>query len=289
MARPAAAAKTSETGSQSTELFVYFKVVGEWQGPVAGSQPLRPTLPDHLARVLEQELTKVRKRQSKQPAAAGIAAAEEVENGQPVLVLTEMEQYLREALEDPLLDDAARQVLQEVLQPVSPGKMLARTIGRSTTTFPRSKSGAFYVPDIWWMGAMKVALRNFRNMFPDQAREVVKRCFSVYPKELDLGTKEPSQIIEVNVQLDTVSSQQAKASIKRVHLVVPTENQFVLVVKVLNGALPAIKDLINNMESLWRAMGEAGVGGLRPQYGRFAVVSCSRITEAEAQEFCGRC
>ncbi len=263
------------------ELFIYFKVVGEWQGPIAGSQPLRPTLPDHLSRILEQEEAKAKKQGAKTPAVVETA---ETESGNGAVSEYSRESYLIEALEDPILDDAARQLIREVLQPVSPGQMLARTIGRSTTTFPRLASGVFYIPDIWWSGAMKVALRNFRNMYPDQAREVVKRCFSVYPKELPLGVNTPTEIREVNVQLDTATPQQAKASIKRVHLVTPVDKQFALVAKVLNGALPAIKDLMENMCSLWQAMGEAGVGGLRPQCGRFKVLKCERISAAEVAE-----
>lgn len=260
--------------------FHYFRVRCKWSGMVGGSQPLRPTLPDHLTHILEDEMVKARR------AAAKTRPSEEqppVENGEETDNKSPRDQWLKDALDDPLLDDEARVMIREVLQEDSPGELIARTIGRATTTFPVDpQTKEFCVPWGWWTGAMKAALESALGLFPDQAQKLVKRCVSVYPRELPLGTSKPDQIKEMNVQLSGMGPQQPRASIKRIQLVTPRSKEFTVVVQVLDS--PFAKQLILEMPRVWQTIGRSlGVGGGRPQYGTFEVLECVKVEGDDAR------
>ena len=128
---------------------------------------------------------------------------------------------------------------------------------------------------------MKAALEALEGMRREQAVRIVKSTVSVYPTMLSLGTGVPDEVREINVQLNPTSPQQARASIKRMHLVKPKQREFTLVVKLLNS--PSLNRVVpQKMGEIFRAIGESmGVGGGRPEFGKFQVI---KVQELEAKE-----
>lgn len=268
--QPEEATAQTEEKSISTP-FLYFLVQGRWQNSLGGSSPLRSPIVDHLIRLLEEEEERIRREQARR------RPREQSEEEAPATRI----EWLNDALKDPSLDKDAQAIISEVLKEVSsPGQMLARTIGRATTTFPK-KGEVFCVPWSWWMGAMKAALEALEGMRREQAVRIVKSTVSVYPTMLSLGTGVPDEVREINVQLNPTSPQQARASIKRMHLVKPKQRDFTLVVKLLNS--PSLNRVVpQKMGEIFRAIGESmGVGGGRPEFGKFQVI---KVQELEAKE-----
>lgn len=291
----------SEQRDLNRDPFHYYKVQCRWKDLIGGTTALRPTLPDHMARVLadrEEEIrrqvrrTRASQRQvtSREPSAEQVQGMDQNANGgeaeeQQVTeqILTDREKWLQDALADPLLDEDARRILQEVLGPApNPGRQLAMVIGRSTTTFPKDRMGQFYVPASWFMGALQSALEDYHGLYREQAQRLKKRMVSVHPERHYLGVDKPDSVREINVQLEGVRPGQAQASIKRIHMVDPRQKEFTLVVKVVDSPREEAIRLMREIRGVFTVMGEAdGVGGGRPYYGKFEVADAQEITDIQ--------
>ena len=278
-------ARKEAEAPKAKDPYLYFLVCGKWRGEIAGVTPARPTMPDHIARLIEEEEAKARKVEArKKPSeTAGNGGEEGVPTVPTEEMLSQRRQWLNRALEDPSLDDEAKDVLREALRELSPDEMAVRTVMRATNTFPKDEeTGHFVVPATWFFGGLKAALIA-DGMFEDAAQRLVKRCVSIYPKTLDLGTSKPDRIYNANVTLGRTGPGEAQASIKRFHLVKPRKQDFEIIVKVLDS--PNAKRLTDNVERTLTIVGEAGLGGGRPQFGNFDLVDCKPISPEEAKEY----
>lgn len=261
--------------------YLLYLITGKWRGEIAGVAPARPTLPDHLARLLEDEEAKIRRAAAKaKPSQASPApptngdAEEEVE----AEVISQRKLWLEAALRDPALDDDAKEVITEALHECSPDEMLVRTAMRATTTFPKNNAGNFIVPINWFFGGLKAAL-TADGMYEDAAQRLVKRCVSFLPAGIDLGVKEPDRVHNANVTLGRVGPGEPQSSIKRFHIVTPRNSEFKILLKVLDSS--AARPLTDNIERTVRIIGEAGLGGGRPQFGNFDVLNVKQIKPDE--------
>lgn len=281
MARKLAAVEVSKP----IDPYLHYEVRGTWRGLILGVSPARPTMPDHLAKVIADEETRLRREErKKRPPEAGPSPESSVtpgtgegENGEEVTqeILSQRRQWAEQALQDPLLDDDAKKMIEEALKELAVPDVIVRTVMRATNTFPRSEeTGNFVVPNAWFYGGLKKALEH-DGLYRDQAREIV-RCVNIEPAMLDLGTDKPDTILNANVPLPGVRPGEAQATIKRFHAIDPVihgRGEFVLTVNVLNSNFT--KPLNGFMERIWRIVGSSGLGGGRPIYGTFDLLECT--------------
>lgn len=266
--------------------YLLYVITGKWRGEIAGVAPARPTLPDHLARILEDEEAKLRREAARmKPSQASPAPAatngEETDTEVEKHVISQRKQWLERALKDPALDDDAKKVLEEALHQCTPDELLVRTTMRATTTFPRNGTGNFIVPANWFYGGLKAALIA-DGMFEDAAQRLVKRCVSILPTGIDMGTDKPDRVHNANVTLGRVGPGEAQSSIKRFHVVRPRIGVFKILLKVLDS--PAARQLTDNIERTVRIVGEAGLGGGRPQFGNFDILDVKQIKPEDMEK-----
>ena len=278
--------------------YLYYKIVGEWNGAILGVSPARPTMPDHLAKLVRDEeerlARELRKQRPSEARAAKPAAAEapekkeegsgEVEEEVQQEVKSQRRQWLETALHDPALDKFAKAVIKEALRDLDVPSMINRTIMRATSTFPRNGTGDFIVPAAWFYGALKAAVRRDLGKYREQAQEIVRGCVSVYPDHLDLRTKEPDAVEDANVPLPSSRPGEAQSTIKRFHAVYPRRHGvelFTIVVKVLDS--PFAKEFSDNIQRIFTVVGNSGLGGGRPNFGTFDLVECAQLKGDEAR------
>lgn len=288
-----------DTAPKAADPYLYFHIVCRWRGGILGVVPRRSTLVDHTTKLLEDEETKIARAErqrrpsqaTRQPQASAESTqgqngtAETQEEEIPTVTLTQRQQWLEEALDDPALDDDAKALIREALEERSPGQRIAKAILRMTNTFPVSrKTGRYIVPSRWFYGALKGAVRRDLNVYEDKARELVRGCISISPEEIDLGTSKPDRVIEANVPLPATRPGEAQATIKRFMYVDPIAHgceEFSIVVKVLDSAFA--KEVADNVGRIFAVVGNSGLGGDRPNYGTFDVVSCEKLKERPAE------
>lgn len=313
------AKKVTETVVKPVDPFLYYVVKCRWRDadthPILGVTPARKTLPDHIAKTLENEEKRLLKEKSRQrpsvlqaqqtatevlTAPSGketiqeTVAEEMADEERNALVVTQRRQWLEDALSDNGLDPDARQTLQEALREFSIPDYLRRLVMRPTNTFPRNKAGNFVVPSIWFQGGVKGALTR-DGIWLGAAQELTKGCIFIYPEEIDLGTSEPDMVKEANVPLPG-SPSGGESTIKRFHGVIPGlhgKAEFSLLTKVLDSAYvrkhlelepndPAVGDRIHRIFIL---VGTAGIGGGRPHFGNFKVESFTKLSSEEGRQF----
>ena len=287
--------------------YLYFRIIGRWRKPILGVSPARPTLPDHLAKLLQDEEERLVRKARKQPLTAVTPAREisPLQNGENATeqegeqgIGSQRRTWLEEALKDEHLDANARDVIKEVLKELSPAEKVVRALMRATNTFPRSrKTGNFIIPATWFYGALKAALRHDFNVYREQAQEVAKGCIIINPDELDLNTKEPDDVVEANIPLPSWRPGEAQATIKRFHLVEPVNHgkgEFTLVVSVMNSPYvmgvfridpskgDAIQQLHQAMQRTFTVIGNGGLGASRLIYGKFDLHECAYLKPEEA-------
>lgn len=273
--------------SKPVDPYLHYEVQGAWRGLILGVSPARPTMPDHLAKVIMDEETRLRREERKkrppetaaspETSAAGASEGENEEEITPE-ILSQRRQWAKQALQDPLLDDNAKQMIEEALKELSVPDVIVRTVMRATNTFPRSEAGNLVVPNSWFYGGLKKALEH-DGLYRDQAREIV-RCVNIEPSTLDLGTDGPDTIVDANIPLPGGRPGEAQATIKRFHAVNPAKHgrdEFFLTVNVLNSNFT--RPLNGFMERIWRIVGSSGLGGGRPIYGTFDLLKCALITK----------
>jgi len=275
----------TEVVAKSVDPYRHYELACRWNGSILGVVPRRSTQVDHIAKLLDDEMGKLareaRRRRPSQvtvPSGNGHDSAEVDEDAEVVAVLTQRQRYLEEALEDPNLDDDAKAVITEALRDLTPAETIVKAVLRMTNTFPMGKCGNFVVPAKWFYGGLKLAVRHDLNVYPDHARELVRGCVSVQPEEIDLGTAKPDSVVEANVPLPSTRPGEAQATIKRFHLVNPEKHgkkEFRITVKVLDS--PYAAEVDKNIQRLFMVVGSCGLGGDRPNYGTFEIISCTQI------------
>mgnify|MGYP001619948830 CR=1 FL=1 len=315
MAREKEAKKERESVEKPIDPFLYIAVQCRWREantrPLLGVKAFRPTLPDHIARKLEEiekqllkELNRQRPSvlqaqaiqyaQSKEDAAPEDADGVETVSSEETqkIIVTQRRQWLEQALSDNGLDADARQILCDALSEPSVPESLRRMVGRSTNTFPRNQFGNFVVPSVWFQGGIKAALES-DGLWKATAQQLTKKCIFVYPAELDLGTKAPDITKEVNMPLPD-SRSGGESAIKLSHGVIPGRHgkvEFTLLIKVVDSAYvrrtlelkpkdPKIADRIYRILIL---VGEAGIGGGRPDFGKFDVKKFTWLDQQEGR------
>ena len=191
---------------------------------------------------------------------------------------------MKTALEDEKLDPDAKRVIAEALKDLTVPEKMNRAILRATNTFPRSKeTGNFVVPVAWFYGALKAALWHDLGLYRDNAREIVRGCVTILPDEIDLGTAVPDEVGNANVPLPGSRPGEAQATIKRFHAVDPSKHgkaEFSITVKVLDSAFA--QPLAKNVQRIFTLIGTSGLGGSRPMYGTFDLVSCEKVERKKA-------
>ena len=284
MAAPRKVRTEAEVVVKPIDPYRHYELVCRWRGPILGVVPRRSTQVDHIAKLLEDEMAKLaRETRRRRPSQAtvppsGNGSESEGEEAESAVALTQRQQYLEEALRDPNLDDDAKQVITEALRELTPAETITKAVLRMTNTFPVGRSGNFVVPAKWFYGGLKLAVRHDLNVYPDQARELVRGCVSLETEEIDLGIAKPDRTVEANVPLPSSRPGEAQATIKRFHLVDPEKHgtrEFRIAVKVLDSSFAAEVD--KNIQRLFMVVGSCGLGGDRPNYGTFDVVSCTQV------------
>ena len=293
------AKQPKEVVVKSTDPYLYFKVVGRWTRPILGVSPARPTMPDHLAKMLEDEEAKIARAARRLRASEAICAdlslppeantegAEtEAEERIALTVASQRRIWLEKALEDSALDEDAKRVIREALRELSVPEKLNRALMRATNTFPRSRNGTrnFIVPAGWFYGALKVALVMDLNLYREQTQEIV-RSITIIPDELDLGTAMEDAVKEANVPLPHVRPGEAQATIKRFHMIEPAKHgreMFTIVVRVLDAA--KLQEFAKNARRIFTVVGSGGLGGDRQNYGKFETLECEQLEPKEAHD-----
>lgn len=285
MAAPRKAKVDVEVVAKSVDPYRRYEMVCRWNGAILGVVPRRSTQVDHIAKLLDDEMTKLaREERRRRPSQATVPPsgngheAEAGEDEAVAKVMTQRQQYLEEALRDPALDDDAKAVITEALRDLTPAETLVKAVMRMTNTFPVGRCGNFIVPAKWFYGGLKLAVRHDLNVYPDHARELVRGCVSLEPEDIDLGTAKPDSVVEANVPLPSTRPGEAQATIKRFHLVDPEKHgkkEFRITVKVLDS--PYAAEVDKNIQRLFMIVGSCGLGGDRPNYGTFEVLSCTQI------------
>ncbi|MFY9484014.1 MAG: hypothetical protein WAP74_00110 [Patescibacteria group bacterium] len=295
MARKTARAERAEKEVvvRPVDPYIYFKFVGRWTGMVGGVSPSISTTETHLAKMVEDEEKRLRREavsrrpsqaREAEPVATEVVSAElstEV-NGSELAEVVEAEikserrKWLEEALKDTRLDADARTVIQNALKELNPAEKIVRQMLKMTNTFPKNGGTNFFIPKAWFYGGLKAAVQA-DGLYPyeDAAQRLAKRCVVIYPDRIDLGVKEPDNVHTANVTLGRVGPGEAQSSIKRFHMVRPRQEQFILVIAVVDAVSAAA--LIANMQRVFTIIGNNGLGGGRPSYGQFEVVECRRL------------
>ena len=286
MAAPRKTRADVEVVAKAVDPYRRYDVVCRWNGSILGVVPRRSTQVDHIAKLLDDEMAKLaREAGRRRPSQVAVPSgngheAEAGEDAEVAEVMTQRQQYLEEALRDPNLDDDAKVVITEALRELTVAETLTKAILRMTNTFPVGKCGNFVVPAKWFYGGLKLAVRHDLNVYPDHARELVRGCVSVEPEEIDLGTAKPDSVVEANVPLPATRPGEAQATIKRFHRVDPEKHgkkEFRITVKVLDS--PYAVEVDKNIQRLFMVVGSCGLGGDRPNYGTFEVVSCMQMNK----------
>ncbi len=262
--------------------FRYYRVNCQWLGMVGGVAPIIPTLPGHIRRVLENEEARLAKEGRKKKPSEREAETDSTNGDESslVLVTSDRRRQLEKALSDPRLDNDAKQVIRLAFAEQSPEEVAVEAVLRATNGFPRLTNGNLCVPGSWARGGLKAALIA-DGMFREQAQDLMKRGVSVHPRAVDLGKSGPDSIHDANVTLGRVGPGEAQSSIKRFQLVDPAPKDFTLIVQVLDSN--AFVALLQNMQRLMTIVGEAGLGGGRPAFGRFQVIQCEEVKPEEAK------
>ena len=290
-----------EVVAKSVDPYRYRRLVCRWRRPLLGVVPRRSTQVDHIAKVLVDEMARearVAKRQRPSQAAheaatldalevlgIDVESLKESEASEVMMPMSQRQQYLEEALEDPNLDDDAKAVIAEALRELTIPEIIVKTVLRMTNTFPIGQNGNFVVIPKWFYGGLKLAIQHDLNIYRDHARELVRGCVSVEPAEIDLGTAKPDAVVEANVPLPSTRPGEAQATIKRFHMVDPHKHgkgEFEIVVKVLDS--PYATEVDTNVQRLFMIVGNCGLGGDRPNYGTFDVVSCVQIKDGKSSK-----
>lgn len=311
------ARKVTETVVKPIDPFLYYVIKCRWRNadthPILGVAPARRTLPDHIAKLIEDEEKRLQKEIGRQrpsvlqaqqievlaaPGNAEDAGEQQVvaeeEEEKSALIITRRQQWLREALSDNGLDADARSVIQEALRVLSVPEKIRRAIMRPTNTLYRTKGGNLAAPSVWFQGGMEDALKR-DGIWEGTARELKKGCIFIYPEEVDLGASEPDIVKEAHIALPD-SPSGGDSTIKRFYGVIPGRHgkaAFSLLVKVVDSAYvrrnlelkpkdPAIDDRIHR---IFIIVGEAAVGGGRPNFGKFDVEGLSKLSSEEGRQF----
>ena len=275
----------AEVVAKPIDPYRYYQLVCRWKGPILGVVPRRSTQVDHIAKLLDDEMKKIaraakRQRPSQVTVPENNGQDDEGAEGEAVEI-SQRQQYLEEALRDPNLDDDAKRIITEALRELTVPETLTKAILRMTNTFPVGRNGNFMIPPKWFYGGLKLAVKHDLNLYADQARELVRGCVTV-EEEIDLGTKKPDGVVEANVPLQGSRPGEAQATIKRFHLVNPHKHgkgEFQFMVKVLDS--PYAAEVDKNVQRLFMIVGSCGLGGDRPNYGTFEVLSCVQLKDGK--------